>query len=347
MSDRRRTGPAAVLDGLTWESDGRRIVAINELSVGHGERLVIFGPNGSGKSTILRLVAGVLGDRPGDNVTYLPQRPYMFRGSGRRNLRLGLDAAEAEEAERLAGRLGIGDLLGRPAARLSGGERQRLALARALAKDRPIVALDEPMAAVDVKDRDGVVAVIGDAIGSRAALLVTHDETVAAAFGDRVAVVVAGIVRQVGSTQDVFVSPDSEDVASALGHHNVLLGTVRGNDGPLVQVSCDGLLVWALGAQAAGSEVRVMFGAEAVTLHSMRGSESAIHASASARNRWLGTVRDIRRSSRLVEVIADVGQPVAAIITIGSMDAMGLAVDDKVVLSVKATAASAITAAKQ
>ena len=67
----------------------------------------------------------------------------------------------------------------------------------------------------------------------------------------------------------------------------------------------------------------------------------------SARNHWLGTVQAVVETGRLVEVVVDVGQPVAAMITVGSLDGMGISTGDSVALSVKATAARAVTAAKQ
>jgi molybdate transport system ATP-binding protein len=334
------------LGGLAWSVAGRQVVAVATLPVATGERLVVFGPNGAGKSSLLRLAAGVIGDRDGSQIAYMPQRPYMFRGSGRRNLLMGLRGGESNRAEVLAKQLGMANLLGTPADRLSGGERQRLALARTLASERPIVALDEPLAAIDVRDRESVIAVVGDAIGDRTAIVVTHDRDVAVAFADRVAVMVDGEIRQSGPPQEVFLDPQNEDVAGVVGHHNVLRGTVVKSEGPLVQASSSGLMVWALGEQPAGADVRVIFGAEAVTLHSVGGAGAA-GLQDSARNHWLGSVRSIVEVGRLVEVIVDVGQPVAAMITAGSMDGMGIKVDDKVALSVKATAARAVTAAKQ
>jgi molybdopterin-binding protein len=153
-------------------------------------------------------------------------------------------------------------------------------------------------------------------------------------------------VLQVGPAQEVLLHPGGDDIADVLGFRNVLSGTVVKADGPLVQVACSGLMVWALGKQASGSDVRVTFGAEAVTLHSVA-APSADLARDSARNHWLGPVRTIEEVGRLVEVVVDVGQPVAALITTGSMEGMSIAVGDQVALSVKATAAHAVTAAKQ
>ena len=77
-----------------------------------GEHLVLFGPNGAGKTTLLRLLAGTLeGGPPGVDASYLPQRPYMFRGSLRRTMALGLSSDAAESAMAIAGDFGVGGLL--------------------------------------------------------------------------------------------------------------------------------------------------------------------------------------------------------------------------------------------
>ena len=122
------SGTALNLSGLTWAIGGRPIVDVGDLELQAGERLVVYGPNGAGKSTLLRLAAGILGERNGDEVSYMPQRPFMFRGSGRHNLLLGLEDAESNKAEMLAKRLGVSNVLGSPAARLSGSTRVSLSI---------------------------------------------------------------------------------------------------------------------------------------------------------------------------------------------------------------------------
>jgi molybdopterin-binding protein len=94
--------------------------------------------------------------------------------------------------------------------------------------------------------------------------------------------------------------------------------------------------MWALGEEAPGTQVVVMFGAEAVTVFSGDGPRS------SARNRWQGTIESIRQAGRLVEVVVDLGLPVVALITPGSLEALDLEQGRSVALSVKATAARAV-----
>ena len=319
-------------------------VTFGPIELEPGERLVLFGPNGSGKTTTLRLLAGTL--RPGTlqrgarlpRASYLPQRPYMFRGSGRHNLHLGLRPGEAAAAEALADTLGITGKLDEPAQELSGGERQRLALARSLAHGGDILLLDEPLSAIDARNRDLVMSVIADAVGERPAVIVTHDRDVAAALADQVAVMVDGSVRQIGSVAEVFSLPTDDEVALAVGVGNVLAGVVTGTDPPLVEVDVAGIRVWALGSHSAGAAVKVVFGAETVTVSTGRQGPS------SARNVWPGTLVAVRPMGRLVELLVDAGPTVAALITPGSLDALELRKGGSLSLSLKATAARAISA---
>jgi molybdate transport system ATP-binding protein len=304
-----------------------------------GERLVMFGPNGAGKTTALRLLAGTLGAGSGlPHSAYLPQHPYMFRGSARHNLGLGLNAEELAGAQDMAGELGLGDKLDDAAQSLSGGERQRLALARTLAHSADLVLLDEPLSAIDLRDRDLVTSVLIRALGERSAVIVTHDREVVAALADRVAVMVSGAVRQIGSVDEVFTLPSSDEVALSVGIGNVLSGVVVDLDDPLVAVEVDGLNVWALGAQTRGAAVKVLFGAETVTVHTGGGSPT------SARNVWEGRISGVRPVGRLVELLVDVGPTVVALITPGSLDALELHQGSPVSLSLKATAARAVAA---
>lgn len=317
-----------------------RQLDVPALTVEHGERLVLFGPNGAGKTTALRMLSGMVpgADSPPPPAVYLPQRPYMFRGTGHHNLTLGLDGEQSRQALELATELGIELLLDQPAATLSGGERTRLALARALAGRASLVLLDEPLAPVDLRDWAAVIDVIADAVRDRVAVIVTHNRSVAAALADRVAVLIDGTLRQVGSVADVFALPADDQVAQVVGVGNLLPGVVARVEGPLVEVNVGDVTVWARGTHAPGTSTRVTFGAESVTVY----RDGAM--AGSARNVWPGTVTEIRDQGLLVEVIVDVGCRVAALITPGSLEALGLAAGHQVTVSVKATAATAVAA---
>ena len=324
---------------LRYPADGS-VLSVDEFVVEAGEHLVLFGPNGAGKTTLLRLLAGTLeGGPPGVDASYLPQRPYMFRGSLRRTMALGLSSDEAESAMAIAGDFGVGGLLDSDANQVSGGERQRAMLAAVLARRADVVLLDEPLAALDVRDRDRVASGIAAALAGRTAVIASHDRESVAILGDRLAVLIDGAVRQSGPVGAVFATPEDGDVAATLGVANILDGTVEAVAGPMIDVRCGPILVHALGDQPQGTAVKVVFGAEAV------GVFSQTVPTGSPPNEWQGEVSSIRPVGRLVDVVVDCGVPVAALVTPGALDAMALAPGDPVSLSVKATAVRVVTAA--
>ncbi len=317
---------------LRFPSDGS-VLDVQGLTLRDGEKLVVFGPNGAGKSTMVRLLAGTLPGGRRLDATYLPQSPYLFRGSAGFNMGLGLSAEEASRARQIADRLGVGDLLEHEASSLSGGETQRIALARALARARPWVLLDEPLSAQDEQDRMNVAAVIFEAIGDRGAVIITHDREEAAALGDCMAVIVGGRLLQEGTVSEVFSLPADQAVATAVGIGNVIDGIVEEVDGPLVSVRAGDMLVWGVGDGLPGHAARAVFGAESVTLFRGREGEAG-----SARNRWIGTVTGLRTLGRLVEVIIDAGSTVVALVTPGSQEVLQLGPGANVTLTVKAAA---------
>ena len=317
---------------LRFPADGS-VVAIDGLELRRGERLVVFGPNGAGKSTLLRLLSGTLPGGPVLESTYLPQSPYLFRGSAGFNMGLGLSAEEASRARQIADQLGVGDLLIYEASSLSGGESQRVALARTLARSEPWVLLDEPLAGQDERDRMNVAAVIIEAIAGRGAVIITHDHEEAAALGDRMAVVVDGRLLQEGTIAEVFSLPAGDEVAAAVGIGNVIDGEVVGSEGPLISLRSGEMTIWGLGEAPIGHPARAVFGAESVTL--FRGREGA---AGSARNRWVGTVTELRVLGKLIEVVIDAGGRVVALITPGSQEVLQLDPGANVTLTVKAAA---------
>lgn len=227
----RRFGSTVAVDGLSLE-------------VGRGELVSLVGPSGCGKSTILRLIAGLL-DADGGEVrlggelvtapsTFVPpecrpvgivfQEQTLFPHltvSG--NVSFGLRGLPAPVARRRARDvLELVELPGhadRYPHELSGGERQRAALARALAPEPAVVLLDEPFSSLDhnlrVQIRTELVGILRRA--EAAALFVTHDQPEAMAVGDRVAVLRAGRLEQVGTPDTVFHRPANRFVATFMG----------------------------------------------------------------------------------------------------------------------------------
>lgn len=227
----RRFGNITALDGL-------------DLDVRQGEFLALLGGSGSGKSTLLRLVAGF--DQPdagqitidGRDMAGLPPRirpcAMMFQSyalfphlSVAENVGYGLRRAGTHSAGRVAELLalvGMDAFAGRRPAQLSGGQQQRVALARALARQPPLLLLDEPLAALD----SGLRAQTGAELRrlqrqtGTTFIMVTHDQAEALGLADRIAVLAAGRVAQIGPPQEVYARPASRFVAEFLGAANIL-----------------------------------------------------------------------------------------------------------------------------
>jgi ABC-type Fe3+/spermidine/putrescine transport system ATPase subunit len=227
-------------------------VAPLDLAVEAGDFCAILGPSGCGKSTLLRMIAGftepssgrILID--GQDVTALgpEQRPtnMVFQGYGlfphldvARNVAFGLALGKhppAEIARRVAEALQLVRLQGfdeRPIDKLSGGQQQRVALARALIMRPKILLLDEPLAALDLKLRQQMqeeLRRIHQNIGGTF-IFVTHDQGEAFALANRVVVMNAGRVEQLGSPQDVYRTPASLFVANFVGEATILKGERR------------------------------------------------------------------------------------------------------------------------
>jgi putrescine transport system ATP-binding protein len=225
------------------------VVAVDgvDLEVERGELFALLGGSGCGKSTLLRILAGlempdegrVLID--GQDMTGVPPhlRPVnmMFQSyalfphmSVADNVGYGLrreGVARAETDRRVAEALEqvrLGDLARRRPSQLSGGQRQRVALARALVKRPKLLLLDEPLAALDRKLREGTrfeLVRLQEELGLTF-VMVTHDQEEAMSMASRMAVMNAGRVVQVGSPHEVYERPASRFVADFIGIANIL-----------------------------------------------------------------------------------------------------------------------------
>ncbi len=206
-----------VFTGLRFPHDGSVLTGM-DVTVGAEESVALFGPNGGGKTSVMRLIAGTAPRSEAlASVSYLPQTPYLFRGTVERNLTLGLTSDEASEAVRLAEELGVDHLLGKPSNEVSGGESQRIGLARTLASRAPLVLLDEPIAPIHAASRDHVAEVIRQKTMSRGLLWASHSMDSVHAIADRLVVIDGGAILQEGPVSEVLASPNTERVAEIVG----------------------------------------------------------------------------------------------------------------------------------
>ena len=229
--------------------DGTRALKTLDLEIADAETLVLLGPSGCGKTTLLRIIAGLeVPDADGrvyfggEDVTPLPiekrnvgmvfQSYALFPnmsvaenvGYGLR-IRGELTQAKVDELLALVQLEGFGS---RRVDQLSGGQRQRVALARALAVRPRALLLDEPLTALDAKLREQLRTDIDQLLRSLAitAVYVTHDQSEAMALGDRIAVMEAGQIVQIGTPKEIYYRPRTAFVADFIGTMNHLNGSL-------------------------------------------------------------------------------------------------------------------------
>ena len=242
-------------DGVTKVFPGGA-VAVDDLTltVNDGEFLILVGPSGCGKSTALRMVAGLEKISAGaitvggTLVNDIPPKdrdiamvfqnyalyPHM---TVEKNIGFALrqQKASKEEITRRVGdmatMLGLEGLLQRRPGQLSGGQRQRVAMGRALVREPQVFLLDEPLSNLDAKLRVQMRAELKKLhhrLGITT-IYVTHDQVEAMTLGDRIAVLSAGRLQQIGAPQDVYDHPANVFVAGFIGSPpmNLLRGSVR------------------------------------------------------------------------------------------------------------------------
>lgn len=329
-------GDALRFDGLTFPEDGSVIRGL-DVELGRTEKLALFGPNGAGKTSIVRAIAGAHpGGRRREDVAYLPQRPYMFRGTVGHNLTLG--GIDRERAVAIAHELGVGDLVDHDARTLSGGTAQRVALTRVLARDEPVVLLDEPLGPIDVADRAMVVDVILGETRDRAVIAVTHSVEAAVNLATELAVVDEGVILQRGPIADVLGHPSSRRVAEIVGEGNVLAGTIVATTGTVARVDVGEVELTVVTGRAVGDHVLLRIAPETITVF------DTAPTGGSNRNVIESTVTEIRKSGTLFEVLTAEPVELRAMITPGALDDMSIEIGSRVWFGVKASAIGVVAA---
>jgi iron(III) transport system ATP-binding protein len=246
------------IDGLVKDFAGVQALADISLDIPDGEVVALLGPSGCGKTTMLRCIAGLeepssgtieVGGKTlfGDGVFVPPAQrniamvfqsyalwPHM---TVTENIAFGLKIMKmpkAEIAERVAevlGLLGLRRFATRFPAQLSGGQQQRVAVARALALRADVVLFDEPLSNLDLRLREEVRHELRRVLNELrlTAVYVTHDVSEAVVVADRIAMMSAGRIVQLGSPREIYHSPRSNYVAQFVGNVNTLTATVHRN----------------------------------------------------------------------------------------------------------------------
>lgn len=220
------------------------------LDIRRGEFFTLLGPSGCGKTTLLRMIAGF--DVPtsgailldGQDITDLPpnRRPVntVFQSYAlfphltvAENIGFGLLMQGRPKAEitattdRMLALVKMEPMAGRKTSQLSGGQQQRVALARALAPQPKVLLLDEPLSALDLKLRKEMQIELKRLQTETGItfVFVTHDQEEALTMSDRIGVMSAGRLQQVGSPRDIYTRPANRFVASFIGETNFLPAT--------------------------------------------------------------------------------------------------------------------------
>ena len=248
--------PSITTEALSVALGGAPILHGVDLDIGEGEWVNIIGPNGSGKTTLLRALLGTIGhegrieiggaviDKPQDRarvLAYVPQSPvippgmyvvdYVMLGRTPHRGVFGRDTdTDVAVAIDVLNRLDLAGFVEREVRSLSGGERQRVVLARALAQQADILLLDEPTTAIDLGHQQDVLDLVDGLRRERGLTVIAtlHDLTLAARYGDRIALLADGRIVVSGAPSEVLTA---EVIAE---HFGATVRIIDEPDGPVI-----------------------------------------------------------------------------------------------------------------
>jgi len=320
-----------------------------------GEVMSFIGPTGSGKTSLLRLLGLLEHPTAGDvlidgrrvkgrraslqfrrKMAFVQQKPISFSMSVAENVSLGLRFRHTKwDYEEIRAALALVGLAGyekRDARTLSGGETQRLALARSLITKPDILFLDEPTANLDPISSEKVEEVLARVAhqGNITIVLATHDMVQGQRLAGRIAVIFDGRLLQTGHPQEIFSSPQNNEVATFVGIGNIWSGVVVKQQDGLLDIMVGRQIIQAIGDHSAGQTVDALIRPEEISLSLQRDENSA-------RNVFRGVVRRLTWLGVLVRINVDCGFTVLALVTRRSAEELNLEVGKEIYASFKAT----------
>ncbi len=339
---------------------GQKVLEIPSLQVYPNEVFVVMGPNGSGKTTLILCLALLLKPATGmvsyqgipvlSSKNIIPMRrrlavafqeSLLLNSTVWDNVTLGLRLRGVKNEEirvrtqKWLERFGIASLVRRQAKTLSGGEAKRVSLARAFVLQPEVLFLDEPFNGLDSPTRQALLEDFEGVLRETrvTTVMVTHERNEALALADRVAVLMDGSIRQLGTPEEVFSSPVDEKVASFVETGNVLHGMVSSQNNGLVSVSIEGQQLQAVSNLNVGTKVTVYLHNEDITIS----LPSPPMMSSSARNQLRSRIVRVFPIGSQLKVTVDCGFPLVALITRRSWEELGLELSQEVVASFKAS----------
>ncbi|MBL8698423.1 MAG: ABC transporter ATP-binding protein [Alphaproteobacteria bacterium] len=328
------------LDRVTIRFGHFTAVRSATLKISGGEFFSLLGPSGCGKTTLLRTISGFL--HPSEGVVRIGgedmrgiepnKRPtaLIFQNLAlfplmtvAENIGYGLrvrgvaKADRLKRAEELLRLVALPDQGHKRVSELSGGQKQRVAIARALAVEPKVLLLDEPLSALDLKLRQHMRTELR-AIQKRVGITfiyITHDQGEALTMSDRIAVMNAGVIEQVGDGRTIYENPQTSFVASFVGENNGFVGKVAAVDGPAAAIdTAQGRLVGRRGAGVEpGSAGQIFIRPESIRL--ARDGDRAMLSAAIQTTAFEG-------NSTHVFLRADDGKPIT--VTLGRHDGADL-----------------------
>ena len=345
---------------LGKQYNNKEIISDISFRVGEGEMFGLIGPSGAGKSTLLRLLdlleeqtegsLSLLGEPVTRNPTdrlklrlrmaMLLQKPVVFNTSVEGNIALGLKfrklgkvetALKVQDALKAIGLSGYDT---RKAITLSGGEAQRVALARAMVTEPEILYLDEPTANLDPSSTEKIEQLVirmNKEFGTTV-ILSTHDLLQGQRLAKRIGVLMNGKLLQTETTRKIFHQPRNPQIARFVGMENLIDGKVIATDREEVTIATGNAEIHALSSYPVETKVTALFRGEDVTI------DLTPRSTTSARNQLHGIVEKLVPVGPFEHVLIDCGVPITALVTIRSVEDLGLAPGKEVWISFKATA---------